>query len=453
MSIFKKVHAILFVTAMLLVSVISGCLGGTTSPEPVPAPNPVTPDSNVNPNPNPVTPVASHFILPSNKNDEIVTNMYNAFMTYYYEEGTCATTGLPCGRIKWDDGFSDKDRGEHSLYAVSEGIAYGMVAALYAHDQHRFDMLTNFYLSNLNDFGLMKWCVKMWSGQTVATGDDGSAADADLDAAVALLMASKKWPDRADYLQHAYTVLAAIKEELVMRASENFLIAPGDSWNDVYNPSYMSLAAMQLFSEMDPNSTWYIHAFVGDPNPAAVDWGTVLNYNQIYLMNSQDGPTKGNSGLWPDWANKDGIAESPPYHAKATFHLFYLDAVRTPWRVFWHYQWYGNENSKAMLSTLANWAYGYHGGDPLQIGDRYEFMDRTTKQPKPVAKTGPGSKGQHMGFVGALGMAGMVDPNFQGWVDGAYTILANTPMEPANYYESILHILFIQQMSGHMVKY
>src|SRR6185369_13802109 len=81
-------------------------------------------------------------------------------------------------------------RPENSNDTVSEGIAYGMLMAVFMNDKPTFDGLWAFAVARPDDKGLMNW--HYGSNGTVASGGTGAATDADEDMAFALVMADKQ---------------------------------------------------------------------------------------------------------------------------------------------------------------------------------------------------------------------------------------------------------------------
>ena len=84
------------------------------------------------------------------------------------------------------------DPGLEANSTVSEGIAYGMLTAVYMNDQTLFDDLWQYEQQHLGQYGLMDWNIKA-DGSGPADGGGGPATDADEDMAFALLMADKQW--------------------------------------------------------------------------------------------------------------------------------------------------------------------------------------------------------------------------------------------------------------------
>ena len=108
---------------------------------------------------------------------------YNEWKSNYTES---------CGGGSYRVRFDEPNR------TVSEGIGYGMQLAAYAADKTLFDGLYKYWknFNSQNSSGkagkLMNWRIE-GCGPTVS--GTGSAADADVDAAWALLIAANQWPN------------------------------------------------------------------------------------------------------------------------------------------------------------------------------------------------------------------------------------------------------------------
>src|SRR5262249_2226095 len=87
---------------------------------------------------------------------------------------------------------------------VSEGIGYGMLAAVHMAGRATFDGLWAYAQAHFDTNGLMNW--KITSGGTTASDGAGSATDADEDIAWALIQASDQWSSTT-YLTAAKTMI------------------------------------------------------------------------------------------------------------------------------------------------------------------------------------------------------------------------------------------------------
>jgi len=124
-----------------------------------------------------------------------VTAAYEYWKTNHLED---------CGggvyRVRWDN----PDQ------TVSEGIGYGMLMAVSLDDQAVFDGLWAYYQDNLDPNGLMHWQRAGCDGTAVDQNSNNAATDADLDAAMALLMADCRWSG-STYMSDALTLIQAIQ--------------------------------------------------------------------------------------------------------------------------------------------------------------------------------------------------------------------------------------------------
>jgi endo-1,4-beta-D-glucanase Y len=213
---------------------------------------------------------------------------------------------------------------------VSEGIAYGMLGAVGNGDRTVFDGLWAYYKQRRNANGFMHW--KIDGCTTNPTSDGmGSATDAELDAAMALIQAECKWPG-STYRADAQALLTAIRMHEV---SGNYVL-PGDSWGGggagCINPSYFSPG--------------YYRAF------ALVDTAQASFWNSLASAGYSQLGADGSTGLVPDWrgscASRGGN--------------YGWDAVRTPWRIATDYLWWGTAEAGAFLQKMSSWASAGGGG-------------------------------------------------------------------------------------------
>ena len=129
---------------------------------------------------------------------------------------------------------------------VSEGQAYAMLLAVAQDDEERFDRVWTWTREHLRrDDGLLAW---HWKDGRVA--DPEPAADADLDAARALLLAAERF-DEPRYAEEGRALGRAIEEHMTAPAADKTVLVAGP-WaqaRGVVNPSYFSpraLAALGL---------------------------------------------------------------------------------------------------------------------------------------------------------------------------------------------------------------
>jgi endoglucanase len=152
--------------------------------------------------------------------DALATDAADAFLATYTTDG---------GRIQRTDQGGD---------TVGEGQAYGMLAAAAVGDERRFDQIWSWTQDNMmNSDGLLAF---HWVGGRVV--DSTPAADADLDAARALLVASCRF-GRSDLWSAAMRIGRAVLAHETAKAGSTEVLLAGP-WADkgdylVFDPSYV----------------------------------------------------------------------------------------------------------------------------------------------------------------------------------------------------------------------
>ena len=167
--------------------------------------------------------------------------------------------------------------------------------------------------------------------------DANSATDADLDYALALLLAHRQW-SRPDYLAQAKLVLGDILARETCRDPWGRLwLTPGD-WEEcrqplLLNPSYFSPAWYQLFFEVTQDRRWLELA--------------ESTYTGLDLMSRSLGKQPG-VGLVPDWCLLNDFEQFTPAPDRSA--NFGWDAIRMPWRVGLAELWFHDSRSRNFLS-------------------------------------------------------------------------------------------------------
>lgn len=171
-------------------------------------------------------------ITPGSGADRLASDAASAFLDSYTTDG---------GRIQRTDQGDD---------TVGEGQAYGMLAAVAVGDQHRFDRIWSWTQSNmLQGNGLLAF---HWVDGRVV--DPHPAADADLDAARALLLGACRF-GRPELRAAAIRIGKAVLAHETAKAGSIYVLLPGP-WGNmgshlVFNPSYVdptTLAALAAAS-------------------------------------------------------------------------------------------------------------------------------------------------------------------------------------------------------------
>jgi endoglucanase len=196
--------------------------------------------------------------------------------------------------------------------------------------------------------------------------DANSASDADLDYALALLLAHRQW-SRPDYLAQAKLVLGDILARETCRDPwDRLWLTPGD-WEEcrqplLLNPSYFSPAWYQLFYEATHDRRWLELA--------------ESTYTGLDLISRSLGKQPG-VGLVPDWCLLNEFEQFTPVPDRSA--NFGWDAIRFPWRVGLAELWSGDRRSRIFLSRTflpfsraqlqkygKLWAIYDYGGKPLE---------------------------------------------------------------------------------------
>lgn len=229
---------------------------------------------------------------------------------------------------------------------VSEGIAYGMLFAVYNNDKSTFDGLWAYAQKHFNQNGVMNWRIAS-DGSTI--GYNG-ATDADQDMAAALITADTTWG--------GYRLAAVDRIQTVLRhqvEANTGIVKPGDVWggSSLLNVSYLAPSYYDVFK-----------AYAGDAT-----WTTVKAKSQTVLKASQH-PT---TGLFPDWSD----AQGNPTNGMS--HNYGYDASRTPLRLALGAAWTCDQTDAQLLTPFNTWfasrdnatlASSYNlDGTPVDRGD------------------------------------------------------------------------------------
>jgi endo-1,4-beta-D-glucanase Y len=308
-------------------------------------------------------------------------------------------------------------RPENANDTVSEGMGYGMLAAVYVGDKDTFDGLWAFTKANFDSNGLMNWHIT--SSGAVASGGQGSATDADEDIAFALLMASDQWKG-GTYLDDAVTMIN------VMRGYDLFTdgsVQNGDGWsstNALY-PDYFSPAYYRVFAKATGDTFWS---------------KTVIDAGYAHLA-----AVTGTHGLVPNSTNlQNSLTASTCNRTNPTYTCdlrYGYDACRTPWRIGMDACW--NNEPRAFTYLMAIGGYFDSNGGVASIGDGYTSPDG----PKTSAN-------QNSAFIGPAGVAGMA-AGFGKLRDDAFNF--NNPSSNNSYFAQSLRVLSMLMMSGNMLDY
>lgn len=235
--------------------------------------------------------------------------------------------------------------------AVSEGVGYGLLMALFLNDQATFDRLVDGSETTMWNGQCYDWRVDS-NNQRAAYG---GATDAEQDIAAALLMAqdrvlSGNWSDTKNgfYGQRAQTMMDNLWSQGV---TSDGTVRPGYGWggDDFVNVGYFAPAWYRLFGRADTQRR---------------DWEKVVDQSYAILEKSPGYPL----GLVPDWMTPGGQWTSNlGYNAYGNGHYFYKDAIRTLWRIGTDWMWFHDPRALAYLTKARDFLQSVNEANFFQM--------------------------------------------------------------------------------------
>jgi len=310
---------------------------------------------------------------------------------------------------------------------VSEGIAYGMLLAVYNDDQSLFDDLWRYEQLWLDPNGLMDWYI---NAAGTARNGTGGAADADEDMAFALLVAAARWGGQGA-LAASYQSLAATQIGLIWQHEVDHtmsdVLTPGDQFSggQVINISYFAPAFYRVF---------------GRVTNTASNWDNVVASTYRVLsatLNARNG--NATNGLVPAWSTPDGTPMAPAGTSLPTWHQ--LDSCRTPFRLAQDYCWFGEPNALSYLQAVTGF---YAGVGARNLVDGYDLNGNPHPQFASVGN-------QAAAFVGTAGAGAMAVPGAAAFRDHADADVATLNLlAGSQYYNESWTALSLLMMTGQM---
>jgi endo-1,4-beta-D-glucanase Y len=305
----------------------------------------------------------------------------------------------------------------------SEGIAYGMTAAVYMDDQTVFDQLWKYEQIHLDANGLMHWEIKPDGSGPSGTG---AATDGDEDMAFALIMADKKWGGSGS-LADTYLNYAKKQIDLIWRFEVDHtrgdVLTPGDQFGggQVINISYFAPAYYRIFGKVSGKTA---------------DWNKVVDSSYLALFAALNSTNKNvDNGLVPAWSTPAGVPTVPSGTSHPIHHQ--LDSSRTPFRIGQDYCWFGEPRALTYLQKISSF---YAGIGATKIVDGYN-LDGTVF---------PGATLTLAAFVGPAGVGAMATPQYAVLRDQARIALVTPPglLGGSLYYNESWTVLSLLMMSG-----
>ncbi len=316
---------------------------------------------------------------------------------------------------------------------VSEGIAYGMVIAVYMNEQTMFDEFWKYSQLYLTGNGLMHWYISA-NGESVL--GEGAASDADEDIAWALVMADKQWGGAGTldkpYIELANDQINRVWEHEMLKSEDTSgrLLRVGDSWGnnwETVNISYFAPSYYRTFAAVTGNAEW---------NDAAQTSYDTMN-NSLKPENGNDA-----NGLVPAWSTSSGDPNGGVWGDKPAPTHYQYDSCRTPFRIGLDYCFHGQELAKEYTAKTSSFFSAI--GVPT-IVDGYELNGT----PKPEFPDG-----QSAAFIGPAAVGALTDTQFSAFSDEAYTALARLDLlTGGEYYELSWTVLSLLMLTGNFLDY
>lgn len=237
------------------------------------------------------------------------------------------------------------DASQQSI-TTSEGQSYALMRSVFTDDRQTFDQVWQWTQRNLQKrqtdklFG-WRWGELPGGGYgLLSDGGNNSAADADVDIALSLILASNRWGDDA-YRQAAIPILADIWQyETAQANGQRYLLAGNWAQNAneiVVNPSYFAPYAYKIFADVDTEH----------------DWKSLVDPAYQLLIAAGNAPldTSKGVGLPPDWVtiNRATGSLKPTGLPNLTTDYSY-DAIRVPFRIALDYYWFADQRAFDYLS-------------------------------------------------------------------------------------------------------
>jgi endo-1,4-beta-D-glucanase Y len=370
---------------------------------------------------------SANCVYPTGYTNDVVVAAYNK-----WKADTVTTAGAGgFRRVKRTQSDYTGAGGLELESTVSEGIAYGMLIAVYMNDQALFDDLWKYEQLWPNDkTGLMDWYINAAGSMRLGTGP---ATDADEDMAFALVMADRQWGGKgslsSNYIDIARDQIGKIWNNEIYQSK---LLLPGN-WGDwsTINISYFAPAYYRVFDNVDTDSTH--------------NWAAVIQTVYDTLTNTLNAANKNQSnGLVPAWCTSDGAPNGGAFgmNQPTAPTNYQYDSCRTPFRIALDWCWFGTTSARDYAAKTSSF---FSAIGAANIADGYN-LDGT---PSP----------QHAGqrsaaFIGPAGVGAMTSATYQTLVDQSYATVADgNALAGGAYYEDSWTVMSLLMMTGNFLDY
>jgi endo-1,4-beta-D-glucanase Y len=257
----------------------------------------------------------------------VLADLWRDYRETYLESGTGRTLDLQDGAV-----------------TTSQGQSYTMLRAVWMDDQETFAQSWQWTKDNLqrDDALLANRFGELADGTYGIQQDLGgavSATDADVDVALALLMAYSRW-QQDDYLYDALPIVDAVWEQSVVRVDGAPVLVADDLQRNggdqvLVNPSSLAPYAYRVFAAVDPDR----------------DWAGLVDSSYALLGRLTGDPLGAGAtvGLPPDWVHVDRSTGELSAVAGDLSTRYSTDALRVSWRLALDHAWYGDERALRLL--------------------------------------------------------------------------------------------------------
>lgn len=218
---------------------------------------------------------------------------------------------------------------------TSEGQAYAMLRAVWANDRPTFEAVWRWTKDHLQvrDDRLLAW---RWKERVL---DRNAATDADQDAALALILASRRFGEPR-FLDEARGILGDVwDKEVVIAGGRPFVTggnwAPAERWPTIH-VAYLAPYAYEVFAEVDPGRPWrdLVRSSYDLLRSLYFDRGLALPPDIVYL-------DRRTGAILLDRPGSDGGAAPSGY-----------DSVPIFWRVAADARWFGRRGEADLRERM-----------------------------------------------------------------------------------------------------
>jgi endo-1,4-beta-D-glucanase Y len=355
----------------------------------------------------------------------------------------------------------------------SEGVGYGMLAAIGDNDKAKFLQYLHFMAERLDNFGLMNWNVNTEGTIVSAYNGHYAATDGDQDIVEAMIQGLKKWPELAtepvtaikigfdnahgremapetlpitNYMDLLKFQMNAIWTMEVGHGGVNTnVILPGDGWGprpysqSVTNVSYFRPSYMKDFQD------FYDTTMKTDPQYAAQNWfgDDSSVYNTMYeaTLKAMESNKQGLPPGWSDIATgaPGGMAKDFQYDAVRVLQFIAMDYKNNP----------QNETARKILSSILGYYASPSASFPANI-DPIGPSDPKLPYAGVLPQAGWQCTQDPTLAACLLVAAAVMGPDYQPMVDGCIARLTS-PAGLANlrYFSGSLAVMAAQFLGGY----